>query len=148
MLHFPILRQGEPYNSIDVIRTPHHRTREMFVEISQANSGLIRRDLLDQHTAKAALDQISIKDLIAICKKAANEFLTGDLPLGNSTQSPQTYVEQLSATTGMPYVMVRRNMGKIAGVMSRMENVLNGLSRNLDLGVIDRGYGTADGQAV
>ena len=149
MLHFPILRQGTPYQSIDVIRTPHHRTREMFVEISQANSGLIRRDLLDQNKAKAVLDAIGIQDLIAICKKAAKEFVDGDLPLGDSTQSPQTYVEQLSATTGMPYVMVRRNMGKIAGVMSRMENVLAGLSRNLDLSVIDRGYGTAEnGQAI
>ena len=148
MLHFPILRKGEPYQSIDVIRTPHHRTREMFVEISQANSGLIRRDLLDQSKSKQALDQIAIKDLIAICKKAADAFLNDDLPLGDSAQSPQTYVEQLSATTGMPYVMVRRNMGKIAGVMARMENVLNGLSRNLDLGIIDRGYGSVDGQAI
>ena len=148
MLHFPILRKGEPYQSIDVIRTPHHRTREMFVEISQANSGLIRRDLLDQHKAKSVLDQIAIKDLIAICKKAADAFLNDDLPLGDSTQSPQTYVEQLSATTGMPYVMVRRNMGKIAGVMARMENVLAGLSRNLDFGIIDRGYGSVDGQAI
>ena len=148
MLHFPILRKGEPYKSIDVIRTPHHRTREMFVEISQANSGLIRRDLLDQSKSKQALDQIAIKDLIAICKKAADAFLNDDLPLGDSSQSPQTYVEQLSATTGMPYVMVRRNMGKIAGVMARMENVLNGLSRNLDLGIIDRGYGSVDGQAI
>ena len=41
MLHFPILRKGEPYKSVDTIRTPHHRTREMFVEISQANPGLI-----------------------------------------------------------------------------------------------------------
>jgi len=148
MLHFPILRKGEPYQSIDVIRTPHHRTREMFVEISQANSGLIRRDLLDQHQSKSKLDEIPIRDLIQICKKAAQNFLTEDLPLGDSTQSPQTYVEQLSATTGMPHVMVRRNMGKIAGVMDRMENVLAGLSRNLDLNIIDRGYGNADGQAI
>jgi len=148
MLHFPILRKGEPYQSIDVIRTPHHRTREMFVEISQANSGLIRRDLLDQHQSKSKLDEIPIQDLIQICKKAAQNFLTEDLPLGDSTQSPQTYVEQLSATTGMPHVMVRRNMGKIAGVMDRMENVLAGLSRNLDLNIIDRGYGNADGQAI
>lgn len=148
MLHFPILRQGEPYKSIDVIRTPHHRTREMFVEISQANAGLIRRDLLDQHRAKAALDAISIHDLIAICGRAAGEFLNGDLPLGDSLQSPQSYVEQLSATTGMPYVMVRRNMQKIAGVMSRMANVIGGLSRNLDLNVLDRGYGSVDGQAI
>ena len=148
MLHFPILRKGEPYKSIDVIRTPHHRTREMFVEISQANSGLIRRDLLDQAKSKQALDQIAIKDLIAICKRASEAFLNEDLPLGDSAQSPQAYVEQLSATTGMPYIMVRRNMGKIAGVMARMANVLNGLSRNLDLGIIDRGYGSVDGQAI
>ena len=31
--------------SLDVVRVPHHRTREPFVEISQANAGLIRRDL-------------------------------------------------------------------------------------------------------
>ena len=66
MLHLPILRKGEPYQSIDVIRTPHHRTREMFVEISQANAGLIRRDLLDQHESKSILDQIAVKDLIEI----------------------------------------------------------------------------------
>jgi hypothetical protein len=46
MLHLPILRYGVPYRSLDVVRVPHHRTREPFVEISQANAGLIRRDLL------------------------------------------------------------------------------------------------------
>jgi hypothetical protein len=148
MLHFPILRKGEPYQSIDVIRTPHHRTRDLFVEISQANPGLIRRDLLDQQSPKAALDQLSVNDLVIICGKAATEFLDGNLPLGDSVQSPQTYVKQLSATTGMPHVMVRRNMAKIAGVMSRMDRVLAGLSRNLDLSVIDRGYGAVDGQAI
>ena len=45
MLHLPILRHGVPYRSLDVVRVPHHRTREPFVEISQANAGLIRRDL-------------------------------------------------------------------------------------------------------
>ena len=48
MLHIPVLRKGEPYRSLDVAKVPHHRTREIFVEISQANAGLIRRDLLDQ----------------------------------------------------------------------------------------------------
>lgn len=47
MIRVPVLRQGRPYTSIDVLRTPHYRTREPFVEISLANSGLIRRDLLD-----------------------------------------------------------------------------------------------------
>ena len=75
MLHFPILRKGEPYKSVDVIQTPHHRTREMFVEISQANTGLIRRDLIDQRSAKKALEKYTVRELIAICKKAGEEFL-------------------------------------------------------------------------
>ena len=148
MLHFPILRKGEPYRSVDTIRTPHHRTREMFVEISQANSGLIRRDLLDQQTAKSKLDAYSVADLIAISRKAGEEFLHGSLPLGDSMQGPEDYVQQLSATTGMPYVMVRRNMRKIHGVMAEMEHVLNGLSRRLDLRILDRGFGEVEGQAV
>jgi len=148
MLHFPILRKGEPYKSVDVIRTPHHRTREMFVEISQANSGLIRRDLLDQRSLKKALDKFTIAELMQICRKAGEEFLNGTLPLGDSMQTTQDYVEQLSATTGMPHVMVRRNMRKIYGVMAEMEHVLGGLSRRLDLGILDRGFGTVEGQAV
>ncbi len=55
MLHIPLLRKGEPYQSLDVARIPHHRTRELFVEVSQANVGLIRRDLRDQATARAKL---------------------------------------------------------------------------------------------
>ena len=57
MLHLPILRYGVPYRSLDVVRVPHHRTREPFVEISQANAGLIRRDLrsASQDAARRAL---------------------------------------------------------------------------------------------
>ena len=40
MLHIPILRRGQPYTSVDRARTLHIRTREHFVEISQANPGL------------------------------------------------------------------------------------------------------------
>ena len=39
MLHIPILRGGQPYRSLDTVRTVHYRTREPFVEISQANVG-------------------------------------------------------------------------------------------------------------
>lgn len=148
MLHFPILRKGEAYKSVDVIRTPHHQTKEMFVEISQANTGLIRRDLLDQHSAKAALEKFSVQELMDICARAGEEFLHGTLTLGDTPQTTDDYVRQLSATTGMPHVMVRRNMKKIYGVMSKMADVLGGLSRRLDLAILDRGYGEVEGQAV
>ena len=53
MIHIPLLRRGEPYRSLDVVRLPHYQTREPFVEISQANIGLIRRDLLHQEKSRA-----------------------------------------------------------------------------------------------
>jgi acyl-CoA reductase-like NAD-dependent aldehyde dehydrogenase len=150
MLHIPILRHGEPYKSLDVVRIPHHRTREPFVEISQANAGLIRRDLREdvQAEARRALAEIPTGRLLAMCRAAAGHFLTDTLPLGDTEQSPDNYVLQLSATTGMPHVLVRRNMQKIAGVLTEMATVLGGLTRGLDLAMLDAGHGTHGGHAI
>ncbi|MFN7624470.1 MAG: aldehyde dehydrogenase family protein, partial [Acidobacteriota bacterium] len=148
MLHIPIIRKGQSYQSVDVARVPHFRTRETFVEISQANAGLIRRDLLDQETGRRALEAFTTDQLIAMCREAAGYFMNAMLPIGDAMQSPEDYVTQLSATTGMPYVLVRKNMNKISGVMAEMGSVLAGLTRGLDTAIIDRGYGTHDGHAV
>jgi acyl-CoA reductase-like NAD-dependent aldehyde dehydrogenase len=143
MLHIPILRKGVPYRSLDIIRTPHYRTREIFVEISQANSGLIRRDLLDQRSAREALAAYSTSELIAMSKRAAGIFLNDSLPLGDTMQAPDDYARQLSATTGMPHVMVRKNMRKIHSALAEMEQVIAGLTRGVPLEVLDRGFGNS-----
>lgn len=148
MLHIPILRKGNPYRSVDVQRVPHFKTRETFVEVSQANAGLIRRDLLDLENARAALAAFTTAQLIAMCKQAAASFMNDTLPVGDAAQSPDDYVHQLSATTGMPHVLVRKNMAKISGVMAEMESVLSGLTRGLDLNILDAGHGTHEGHAV
>lgn len=140
MLHIPILRRGVRYRSMDAARVVHYRTREPFVEISQANVGLIRRDLLRQEETHAALAQFSTRELVDLCGRAAGHFLNGTLPVGDEPQTPQDFVEQLAATTGMPWVLVRRNMAKIHSMMSNMATVLAGLSRGLDFDVLDRGY--------
>lgn len=148
MMHIPILRKGEPYKSLDVARVPHHQSREVFVEISQANGGLIRRDLRDQQAAREKLAAFSTSELIAICARAADHFLNATLPLGEDSQTPQDYVRQVSATTGMPHVLVRNNMRKIHGAMAQAGDVLNGLTRNVDWEVLDRGFGEINGQAL
>src|ERR1044072_3157674 len=148
MIHIPLLRKGVAYKSLDVVRLPHHRTREPFVEISQANSGLIRRDLLDQKSNRDALAALSTKKLLEICVKAADYFINDHLPIGDDAQSPENYVEQVSATTGLPYALVRRNMKKIHSMRAQMESVLNGLTRGLDLGILDTGFGELNGQAL
>ncbi len=148
MVHIPILRKGQPYRSVDISRVPHFRTRETLVEISQANAGLIRRDLRDQETGRRALSAFSTDQLIAMCRQAADYFMTATLPVGDAEQTADDYVAQLSATTGMPYVLVRKNMSKISGVMAEMGSVLAGLTRGLPTEIIDRGFGTHEGHAV
>src|ERR1041384_8017816 len=147
MLHIPILRQGSDLVSLDVVRTPHHQTRDPFVEISQANAGLIRRDLGRQDIGAASLQRFSTRDLVAICSRAADHFTNDSLPLGDSIQTAEDYVHQVSATTGLPYVLARRNMLKIKSMLANMESVLNGLTRNLDWDLLDRGFGEFDGRA-
>src|SRR5689334_13382345 len=148
MIHLPILRHGNQYKSLDIARVPHHQTRELFVEVSQANAGLIRRDLSRQDIATDALSHFPTRDLVDICSRAANIFTSDSLPLGDSTQSPDDYVHQVSATTGLPYVLARRNMQKIKSMLANMESVLNGLTRNLDWDLLDRGFGELDGRAL
>ena len=148
MLQIPLLRQGEPYKSLDIARLPHHQTRELFVEISQANSGLIRRDLRDQKTGREKLAALSTAELIDMCSRAAGHFANDSLPLGDDSQTPDDYVRQVSATTGMPHVLARRNMAKIRGVMAEAGNVLNGLTRNIDWQLLDQGFGEVEGRAL
>jgi hypothetical protein len=150
MLHIPVLRQGRPYRSVDVARIPHHRTREAFVEVSQANPGLVRRDLRDEEQARMrnALAGLRTADLVAACEQAAVHFAEGTLPLGEVAQSPEDYVRQTSATTGLPFPLVRRNLGKIRGALEQVGTVLAGLTRGLDPGILDRGAGEEDGRPL
>jgi acyl-CoA reductase-like NAD-dependent aldehyde dehydrogenase len=148
MTSIPILRKGEPYTSLDVVRIQHHRTREPFCEVSQANAGLIRRDLLDQASARRALTKLSTAELVEICSRAAQHFVNDTLPVDAMPQTSDDYVQQVSATTGLPHVLVRRNMQKIRTMLVEMRRVLDGLTRNLDWEILDRGFGDFEGHAL
>ena len=150
MLHLPILRRGRPYRSVDVSVVPHFRTRQPVTEVSQANAGLVRRDLLEESQAamRAALASFTVRELLALCRRAADAFTTETLPVGDDAQTPEDYVRQLSSTTGLPHVLVRRNMEKIRTVLVELERVLSGLTRGLDPAILDRGMGESHGHAL
>jgi len=150
MLHLPILRQGRPYTSVEVATVPHFRTKQPFAGLSQANAGLVRRDLREEGQAamRASLEGFKVATLVEICRRAADSFVKETLPVGEAAQTPEDYVRQLSATTGLPHVLVRRNMEKIRGVLAEIQTVLDGLTRGLDLSVLDRGLGEAKGHAL
>jgi len=139
MLHIPILRHGKPYQSVETIEIVHHATGEPVARISQANSGMISRDVgrMDHRI----LERFTVADLIAASKRAGDLFLTASLPLGDRTQSFDEYIRQLSATTGMPEVICRGNADKIRRMFAEIDVVLAGLTRGFDLTILDRGYG-------
>ena len=140
MKHIPILRAGRSYRSLNTVSVPHIKTGEPLAEVSQANTGLIAKDLRDLPLHKRTLAQHSVGELISMCKDAARLFTTTDLPLDSGTQSPEDYIKQVSGTTGLPETLCQQNMGKIQGVLENIEQVLDGLTRGLDLRILDTGW--------
>jgi acyl-CoA reductase-like NAD-dependent aldehyde dehydrogenase len=148
--HLPALRRGKSYASLDQATVNDCRTGEALAKLSQVNAGIIRKDLARISEARSALKELSCDRLLEICQQAAGLFLNETLPLGDQghTQTPQQYVETLSATSGLPFVMVRRNMEKIASALLQMRTILNSLTRGLDLAILDRGLGEQAGARI
>src|SRR5579862_5550980 len=118
MLHIPILRHGKPYESVDKIQIVHHATGEPVAQVSMANSGLISRDV--HRMDDGVLEQFTVGELVAMCKKAADIFLNGSIRIGDTEQTFDQYVVHLSATTGMPHGYCRSNARKIHRVLDEM----------------------------
>ena len=149
MLHVPILRAGRSYRSLDTLTLPDVRTGEPVAQVSQANRGLIAKDLADMARSLRAVRSLGVARLVDICRRAADLFATAELPVDDgASQSSGDYVKSLSATTGMPESLCRANMEKIRFVLERMESILAGWTRGLDLTVLDAGWGIQDGRSV
>ena len=141
--HLPVLRLGRSYESLDKFEIKDHRTGDVKAVVSSINAGILRKDFRKLGDARAALKKFSVAQLIELSAKAGELFLNGTLPLGDRghTQSADDYVATLSATSGLPYVMVLRNMTKIHYALTHLGEVLNGLSRGLDMSILDTGFG-------
>ena len=122
MIHIPIIRAGRSYRSLNTVSVPHIKTGEPLVEVSQANTGLIAKDLRDMPLHRQTLAQHSVAELISMCNDAARLFTTADLPLDGGTQSPEDYIKQVSGTTGLPETLCQQNMGKIQGCLRKYKD--------------------------
>ena len=148
--HIPCLRLGKPYVSLNQFEVADYRDGAVKATVSQVNAGVIRRDLKCIEGARAALRRFTTAELIAIGAKAGEIFLNGDVQIGveGEAQSPENYVETLSSTSGLPHVMVKRNMDKIHYALTHMDVVLNGLTRGIDPSILDDGVGEQFGTQV
>jgi len=148
--HIPVLRQGAEYTSLDQTELSGIGSGEPLARISQCNAGLIKRDLRRQGQAAAKLRALSSDQLLDICKRAGELFLHAELPLNSEgdTQTADQYVATLSQTSGLPHVLVRRNMQKVFTVFDGMRDILNGLMRGMNADVVETGFGEHSGIPV
>lgn len=141
MLTLPVLRWGQPYESLELDTVVHFETGEPIAKVGQANGGLVERDMRKAAHARNVLREIPCSELIARIRKAADLYLHADLPLGDGRQSPADFARSQSASTGLPEHMCLANMSKNHFVLSNMDRMLDCLTRGLDLTILGRGYG-------
>lgn len=148
--HIPVLRQGVEYTSLDLSELRGIGSDEPLARISQCNAGMIKRDLRRQEQAAAKLRALGSEQLLDICKRAGELFLNGELPLNGAgdTQTSDQYIATLSKTSGLPHVLVRRNMQKIFTVFDGMGGILAGLMRGMSANVVETGFGDHGGIPV
>ena len=78
MLHIPVLRAGVPYRSLNRSVLVDVRNGEPVAEVSQANRGLVSRDLLGMPGRRSELREFGIDELIERCVVAAKLFYDVD----------------------------------------------------------------------
>ena len=148
MLEIPVIRWGQPYESMDKEPVVHFETGEELATVHQANGGLIKMDMRKANKARDILRQFSIEDLCGMAVKAADLYMEGTLPLGDGTQNPQEFCRMQSATTGLPEHMCAGNMRKNAYVLKHMKDTLQALTRRLPFDILTNGYGKEPGSDV
>ena len=110
MVNIPVIRWGEEYESLETQELVHHSTGDVIGTQGMANGGLITRDMRKAQTARDILKQFSIEELVEKMGKAGDLFVNGNLSIGGSEQTPQDFILQQSATTGLPEHMVELGM--------------------------------------
>src|SRR5947208_6511884 len=141
MVKIPILRWGQAYESLELDEVVHFVTGETLAQVSQANPGLLAKDMKRAQRARDVLREIPCRELVQMMKRAADLYRDATLPMGDGEQSPADFARQQSASTGLPEHMCKANMAKNHFVLSNMERILDCLTRGLDLGVLTRSYG-------
>jgi acyl-CoA reductase-like NAD-dependent aldehyde dehydrogenase len=145
MIQLPVIRWGQPYESLEFDQVTHFATGEPIAKVGRANAGMIQRDMRKAQAARDALTAIDIEDLIQRVVRAGELYMKGTLPMGDGTQNPEEFIRAQSASTGLPERLCRMNMQKHAFVLTNIRDILTALTRGLDLRVLTRGYGEERG---
>lgn len=138
----PVLRWGQPYRSLETRELRHFLTGAPVAEVDQANAALVRRDFRrGAPRARAALREIPAAEILEMSRRAGRLYAEEELPFGDGRQTPEDFVRAQSATTGLPESLCRANLEKNRWVLERLGEVLDALTRGLDLDLVAAGHG-------
>ena len=140
-MHLPAWRFGKPYESLERETLVHFLTGEPVAEVSQVGGAIVGRDLQKSANARRALLAIEPEEIVERLQTAGNLYANGTVTVGDTRQSPDDFVKQQSATTGLPESLCRANMQKNMFVLSNMDRILDALSRGLDTAILWQGFG-------
>jgi acyl-CoA reductase-like NAD-dependent aldehyde dehydrogenase len=135
------LRFGRPYESLEREKLVHFLTGDLVAEVGQVGGAIVARDLQKAGKARDALLALDPEDVVERLQTAGNLYAHGTLTVGDTKQSPDDFVKQQSATTGLPESLCRANMQKNLFVLSNMDRMLDALSRGLPPEILWKGYG-------
>ena len=141
-MHLPALRFGKRYESLDRATLVHFLSGETVAEVSQVGGAMLSRDLQKfSRAARQAILGIEPAEIIKRMQAAGRLYACGTLSNAGSQQSPEDFVKQQSATTGLPESLCRANMQKNLFVLANLDRMLDALSRGLPSEVFWKGYG-------
>ena len=135
----PVIRHGKAYDSMETLPVVDVRSGEVRAQLGYANAGMIRRDSRKVAAAHQRLGELGTEELLGICEAASVLFATGELMIEGQAQSPEAYVQAVSATTGIPQALCATNLEKIKGACGQIRATFAGLTRNLAPQALDHG---------
>jgi acyl-CoA reductase-like NAD-dependent aldehyde dehydrogenase len=147
-IHIPALRFGQAYVSLDTAAVSAVGSDTVIAQVSQLNAGMIRRDARRFAEGRAALRRFTTAQLLDISRRAGELFMSAALPIGDTQQTVDDYMQCLSATSGLPIALVKANMHKIHEVFTQMDTIVRGLTRGVSHDILDTGSGQQAGVPV
>lgn len=141
MIHLKPLRWGKEYDSLEKQEVIHFATGEPIATVGSVNGGMVQMDMRKCAKAREALKSLTPDALLDKLKQAGDAFTGGTVNIGGMPQTVDDFVHQQSASTGLPEHMCRSNMQKNAFVLQNMPQILDALTRGLDLEIFARGWG-------
>ena len=141
MLKLPVIRWGQPYDSLEVAEVNHFATGEPIAKVSQAGGGIIKRDMRQAQQARDALLPILLPRADRDARQGGRSLRARHAADGRRHAVARRFRASAVGQHRPARAHVPGQHGEEFFVLKNMEKILDCLTRGLDLEILSRGYG-------